>query len=90
MNIDSTVKADAEQIHKAKAVVKKLRFPYTPYNFDNPKLQTHWRNIEALALDYNELREVKDVTGNVSFILVQQHVQVVSVFWPTLWNHDVL
>lgn len=64
LNTESTVKADAEQIAKAKAVVKKLRFPYTPYNFDNPKLQTHWRNIEALALDYNERIEVKDVTGN--------------------------
>lgn len=65
LNIESTVKADAEQIEKAKAVVKKLRFTYTPYNFDNPKLQTHWRNIEALALDYNERIEVKDVTGNL-------------------------
>jgi hypothetical protein len=65
LNIGSAVKADAEQITKAKAVVKKLRFAYTPYNFDNPKLQTHWRNIEALALDYDERIEVKDVTGNL-------------------------
>jgi hypothetical protein len=67
LNIESTIKADAEQISKAKAVVKKLRFAYTPYNFDNPKLQTHWRNIEALALDYNERIEAKDVTGNGFF-----------------------
>jgi hypothetical protein len=70
LNIESTVKADAEQIEKAKAVVKKLRFVYTPYNFDNPKLQTHWRNIEALALDYNERIEVKDVTGNVFLFII--------------------
>jgi ATP-dependent DNA helicase 2 subunit 1 len=70
LNIESTVKADAEQIGKAKAVVKKLRFSYTPYNFDNPKLQTHWRNIEALALDYNERIEVKDVTGNFFFLIL--------------------
>lgn len=70
MNIESTARADAEQIIAAKAVIKKLKFVYTPYSFDNPKLQTHWRNIEALALDYNEQTEVKDVTGNVSFILV--------------------
>jgi hypothetical protein len=70
LNIESTVKADAEQIGKAKAVVKKLRFAYSPYNFDNPKLQTHWRNIEALALDYDERIEVKDVTGNVSLFII--------------------
>jgi hypothetical protein len=64
LSLESTVTADAEQVGRAKAVIKKLRFPYTPYNFDNPKLQTHWRNIEALALDYNERIEPKDVTGN--------------------------
>jgi hypothetical protein len=54
LNIESTEKADAEQIDKARAVVKKLRFQFTPYRFDNPKLQVHWRNIEALVLDYDE------------------------------------
>jgi Ku70/Ku80 C-terminal arm. len=68
MNIESTVKADAEQISNARAVVKKLRFPYTPYMFDNPKLQVHWRNIEALVLDYDERPEAKDDTGNMSSI----------------------
>jgi hypothetical protein len=68
LNIESTSKADGEQISKATAVVKKLRFPYMPYRFDNPKLQVHWRNIEALALDYDEQPEVTDVTGNASSI----------------------
>jgi hypothetical protein len=68
LNIESTEKADAEQINTARAVVKKLRFPYTPYRFDNPKLQMHWRNIEALVLDYDERPEVRDDTGNVSSI----------------------
>jgi len=67
LDIKSTEKADAEQINSARAVVKKLRFPYTPYGFDNPKLQVHWRNIEALVLDYDERPEVKDDTGNVFF-----------------------
>jgi hypothetical protein len=67
LNIQPTAKADAEQIDKARAVVKKLRFPYTPYSFDNPKLQCQWRNIETLALDYDERPEVIDDTGNVFF-----------------------
>jgi hypothetical protein len=68
LNTESTAKADKEQISNARAVVKKLRFPYRPYTFDNPKLQVHWRNIEALVLDYDERPEVKDVTGNASSI----------------------
>jgi ATP-dependent DNA helicase 2 subunit 1 len=71
LDIHSTVKADAEQVRIAKAVIKKLKFTYKPFSFDNPKLQTHWRNIEALALDYNERTEVEDHTGNVSFTLIQ-------------------
>jgi hypothetical protein len=67
LNIGSTEKADAEQINNARAVVKKLRFPYTPYGFDNPKLQWHWRNIETLVLDYDERPKVRDDTGNVFF-----------------------
>jgi hypothetical protein len=70
LNIESTVKADAEQIRIAKAVISKLRFAFTPYSFDNPKLKTYWQNTEALALNYNEQTEVKDVTGNVSLKLV--------------------
>jgi len=76
LNIQSTERADAEQIDKARAVVKKLRFPYTPYRFDNPKLQWLWRNIEALALDYDERPEVGDDTGNVFF----------CISWPVPWE----
>jgi hypothetical protein len=68
LNIESTEKADAEQIDKARTLVKKLRFQFTPYRFDNPKLQVHWRNIEALVLDYDERPDVQDDTGNVSSI----------------------
>lgn len=69
LNIQPTEKADAEQIDKAIEVVKKLRFPYTPYRFDNPKLQWHWRNIETLALDYDERPAVRDDTGNIFFCI---------------------
>jgi len=69
LNTQPTEKADAEQILKAREVVKKLRFAYTPYRFDNPKLQWHWRNMETLALDYDERPQVKDDTGNVLFCI---------------------
>ena len=70
LNIASTEKADAEQTDKARAVVKKLRFPYTPYRFDNLKLQCHWHNIETLVLDYDECPEARDDTGNVFFCIL--------------------
>ena len=69
LNIQSTEKADAEQIDGARTVVKKLRFCYTPYRFDNPKLQWHWRNIETLVLDYDERPEARDDTGNIFFCI---------------------
>lgn len=54
--------ANSEQIDAAKEVVKKLQFSYSPESFENPVLQKHWRNIEALALDRDAPEEMKDYT----------------------------
>ena len=45
--------ANHEQIDKAKALVNKLILPgrYNPDSFDNPVLQRHYANLQALALD---------------------------------------
>ncbi|XP_063226610.1 X-ray repair cross-complementing protein 6 isoform X1 [Bacillus rossius redtenbacheri] len=60
--LDPIPSATPEQVELAKNVVEKLKFTYSPYQFDNPKLQTQWRNIETLALGYDEPREVTDYT----------------------------
>lgn len=54
--------ANAEQIDKMKAIVNKLRFTYRSDSFENPVLQQHFRNLEALALDMMESEQVVDVT----------------------------
>ncbi|XP_064095203.1 X-ray repair cross-complementing protein 6-like [Macrobrachium nipponense] len=54
--------ATPDQVDAAKAVIQKLHFTYNPEGFDNPSLQTHWRNIEALALNRSELEPVSDHT----------------------------
>lgn len=55
--------ATEEQIEAAKEVVKKLRFQFSSEAFENPVLQNHWRNIEALALDRDERDEMIDYTS---------------------------
>ena len=57
-----TITANAEQIDAAKELVKKLQFSYSPESFENPVLQKHWRNIEALALDRDAPEEMTDYT----------------------------
>lgn len=52
---------ESEQIDLCKKIVKKLSFKYDPQKIENPKVQHHWANIEALALD-QEKREVCDDT----------------------------
>ncbi|XP_065209392.1 X-ray repair cross-complementing protein 6 [Planococcus citri] len=52
---------EPEQIDICKKIVKKLSFKYDPQRIENPKVQHHWANIEALALD-QEKREVNDDT----------------------------
>lgn len=56
------VMANPEQIDKMKAIVQKLRFTYRSDSFENPVLQQHFRNLEALALDMMESEQVVDLT----------------------------
>ncbi len=49
-----------EAIDKAKDVIAKLTLNYDPKNFPNPALQTHWRAIEALALNEDDIEPYDD------------------------------
>ncbi|XP_041366817.1 X-ray repair cross-complementing protein 6-like [Gigantopelta aegis] len=62
VKIEDVPRATTEQIDKAKEVVKKLAFNFSSESFENPVLQKHWRNIEALALDQDEPEEMIDYT----------------------------
>lgn len=62
IEIENRIRAKPEQVDSAKEVMKKLHFRYSPDSFENPDLQTHWRNIEALALNRSSLEEVQDYT----------------------------
>jgi len=62
VNYEETPRANTEQIDKAKEVIKRLKFRFSSENFENPVLQKHWRNIEALALERKEVEEITDCT----------------------------
>ncbi|XP_075689711.1 X-ray repair cross-complementing protein 6 isoform X2 [Rhinoderma darwinii] len=63
-NIDypEIVRANDEQVDKMKEIVHKLRFKYRSDSFENPVLQQHFRNLEALALDLMEPEPIEDLT----------------------------
>ncbi|KAK2502915.1 hypothetical protein MC885_014317 [Smutsia gigantea] len=56
------VTANPEQIDKMKAIVEKLCFKYRSDSFENPVLQQHFRNLEALALNKMEPEQAVDLT----------------------------
>uniref|UniRef100_A0A8C4L2Z6 X-ray repair cross-complementing protein 6 n=1 Tax=Equus asinus TaxID=9793 RepID=A0A8C4L2Z6_EQUAS len=56
------VMANPEQVDKMKAIVQKLRFKYRSDSFENPVLQQHFKNLEALALDLMEPEQAVDLT----------------------------
>uniref|UniRef100_A0A8C2P5M1 X-ray repair cross complementing 6 n=1 Tax=Capra hircus TaxID=9925 RepID=A0A8C2P5M1_CAPHI len=60
------VMANPEQVDKMKAIVQKLRFKYRSDSFENPVLQQHFRNMEALALDLMEPEQTVDLTYDES------------------------
>ncbi|XP_034050659.1 X-ray repair cross-complementing protein 6 [Thalassophryne amazonica] len=49
------------QVDKMKEIVSKLRFKYRSEAFENPVIQTHFRNLEALALDMMAPEEIEDL-----------------------------
>uniref|UniRef100_A0A4W4FI59 DNA helicase n=1 Tax=Electrophorus electricus TaxID=8005 RepID=A0A4W4FI59_ELEEL len=54
--------ASDEQVDKMKQIVHKLRFRYRSDAFENPVLQQHYRNLEALALDMCAPEAIEDFT----------------------------
>ncbi|XP_033119384.1 X-ray repair cross-complementing protein 5-like [Anneissia japonica] len=63
LNLQKMPKATPEQVDKAKEIIKKLQFKYNPSSFENPALQTFWRNLEVLALDKDMPEEFTDFTA---------------------------
>ncbi|CAH2312238.1 X-ray repair cross-complementing 6 [Pelobates cultripes] len=56
------ITASDEQVNKMKEIVQKMRFKYRSDAFENPVLQQHFRNLEALALDMMEPEPIEDLT----------------------------
>lgn len=61
-NVFSHLAASVDQIDKAKELIKKLQFTFRPESFENPALQKHYANVEAMALDRDQPEEVHDYT----------------------------
>ncbi|CAI8018050.1 X-ray repair cross-complementing protein 5 [Geodia barretti] len=62
LHFEESTKANTEQIDKAKDIIKKLTFKYQPDSFENPVLQKHYRYLEAIALEHDEVEQVTDLT----------------------------
>ncbi|XP_043958659.1 X-ray repair cross-complementing protein 6 [Gambusia affinis] len=53
--------ASQTQVNKMKEIIQKLRFKYRSDAFENPVLQQHFRNLEALALDMMAPEDIEDL-----------------------------
>ncbi|KAI8783444.1 X-ray repair cross-complementing protein 5 [Biomphalaria glabrata] len=88
LNYDAKPKATKEQIDKAKEVIKKLNFKFSSDNFENPVLQKHWRNIEALALKRVDLEEFVDHTMPPTEALMKRAGKVLDEFKDLVFPSD--
>ncbi|XP_051899380.1 X-ray repair cross-complementing protein 6 [Pristis pectinata] len=86
------VVADRDQIEKMKRVVQKLKFKYRPDSFENPVIQKHFRNLEALALDLKEPEEMEDLTLAKNDVIdgriEQLAEEFTSLVYPPDYNPD--
>ncbi|KAA0725242.1 X-ray repair cross-complementing protein 5 [Triplophysa tibetana] len=62
LDVQECPTASDEQVNKMKEIVHKLRFKYRSDAFENPVLQQHYRNLEALALDMLAPETIEDLT----------------------------
>ncbi|XP_061495270.1 X-ray repair cross-complementing protein 6 [Rhineura floridana] len=62
VDVMEKVPANQEQVNKMKEIVQKLCFKYRSDSFENPVLQQHYMNLEALALDLLEPEKAEDLT----------------------------
>ncbi|KAM7371127.1 hypothetical protein PAMP_010619 [Pampus punctatissimus] len=53
--------ASQMQVDKMKEIASKLRFKYRSDAFENPVIQQHYRNLEALALDMTAPEDIEDL-----------------------------
>lgn len=81
-------RATEDQINKAKEVVKKLKFTFSSESFENPVIQNHWRNIEALALERDEPEELQDYTLPAVETITRKAGKVLSEFKDLVYPSD--
>ncbi|CAL1529577.1 unnamed protein product [Lymnaea stagnalis] len=88
LTYDETPRATKEQIAKAKEIIKKMTFKFNSENFENPVLQNHWRNIEALALQRDEPEELVDLTIPPTEELIKKAGKVLDEFKDMVFPAD--
>lgn len=92
LKYEETPKANDAQIDKAKEVIKKLSFKFRPEDFENPALQTHYRNLEALALDRDAPEETVDLTEPDADVIDKRAGQIlkelIDLVYPVGYNPE--
>ncbi|KAI1886705.1 hypothetical protein AGOR_G00198540 [Albula goreensis] len=80
--------ASQSQVDKMKEIVSKLRFKYRSDAFENPVLQQHFRNLEALALDLTEPEPIEDLTKPKVEVMDQRLGPLVQEFKDLVYPAD--
>ncbi|CAB4011678.1 X-ray repair cross-complementing 6-like, partial [Paramuricea clavata] len=62
LSYDDTPRANDDQVEKAKEIIKTLTSNFDPLDIENPSLQKHYGNLEALALDKDAPESFKDLS----------------------------
>ncbi|XP_078388137.1 X-ray repair cross-complementing protein 6 [Cetorhinus maximus] len=88
INYTEKTVADEEQIEKMKLVVQKLKFKYRPESFENPVIQRHFRNLEALALDLKEPEGMEDLTLPKTDVMDRRIGQLAEEFNALVYPPD--
>ncbi|KAG8183234.1 hypothetical protein JTE90_014409 [Oedothorax gibbosus] len=80
IKVESKHKPSEALVEKSKEIIKKLQFAFHPESFENPVLQKHWRNIEALALNRDAPEEIIDYTLPTKDVIEKRAGKLIDEF----------
>ncbi|XP_062513142.1 X-ray repair cross-complementing protein 5-like [Corticium candelabrum] len=88
LKYEETPRANLTQVDKAKEIVKKLTFTFKPDAFENPALQAHYKNLEALALDRDTPEALVDLTEPDTEMIEKRTGKILKEFIDLVYPAD--
>ncbi|CAD5120731.1 DgyrCDS9292 [Dimorphilus gyrociliatus] len=86
--VEDPITANSDQVEAAKQLISSLNIPFQLDMIENPALQTHFANVEAIALDRDMPDKVTDLTKPDVGAMMKRASKALKEFGDLLFPSD--